>query len=199
MTSDAVGWSYTDRDHPFYVLTFPTAGHTWVYDASTGLWAERSFWNTATCLEEQYKPRTHAYAFGKHLVGDGVTGDIYWLDRDTYTDAGGAPLRRLRQGPVIADRMQWLYHRSAWLDIETGAQTSDANPQVMLAKSDDGGHALQSLGDKPLGTTGQYSTRVEWKASMGRSRQRNYQVVCTANAPFRVADAYLEVDAGSGS
>ena len=196
VTSDAVGWAYVDRDHPFYVLTFPTAGHTWAYDASTGLWAERSFWNTATCLEEQYKPRTHCYAFGKHLVGDGVTGAIYDMNRDTYTDAGGAPLRRLRQGPVIANQMQWLYHRSAWLDIETGAQTTDVSPQVMLEKSDDGGHAWTALTDKALGVTGNYSTRVEWRR-LGRSRQRNYRVVITADAPVRIADAYLQVDGGS--
>jgi hypothetical protein len=120
VTADAVGWSYVDRDHPFYLLSFPTAGATWAYDASTGLWAERAYWNTATCLWENYKPRTHCYAFGKHLVGDATTGAMYDMNRDTYTDAGGVPLRRLRQGPVIANQMQWLYHRSAWLDIETG-------------------------------------------------------------------------------
>lgn len=198
VTSDAVGWAYLDRDHPFYVLTFPTAGHTWAYDASTSRWAERSFWNTATCLEEEYKPRFHCYAFGLHLVGNGKTGAIYSLDRNTFTDAGGAPLRRVRRWPVVSKDMAWIFHRSAWLDIKTGAATTDANPQVMLEKSDDGCHAWTSLVDKPLGGTGNYQTRVEWKR-LGRSRQRNYQAVITANAPVRIMGAYPQMDLGSGS
>lgn len=40
-TSDAIGFSYIQDGHEFYVLIFPTEKKTWVYDATTGYWHER--------------------------------------------------------------------------------------------------------------------------------------------------------------
>ena len=195
-TSDAVGWAYLDRDHPFYLLSFPTAGATWAYDASTGLWAERAYWDTSTCLWAQYKPRFHCYAFGKHLVGDGATGAIYSLDRGTYTDAGGTPLRRMRQGPYASQRMQRIFHRGCWIDVETGVGNADClAPQIMFEKSDDKGKTWDSLGDKPLGAQGNPNTRVEWKR-LGSARQRAYRAIVSDPVPLHYANAYLDIEAG---
>ena len=36
--SDAIGFCYQLAGHTFYVLTFPTADHTWCYDVGTKLW-----------------------------------------------------------------------------------------------------------------------------------------------------------------
>src|SRR5581483_6676215 len=33
-TADAIGYTYQEDTHEFYVLNFPTADRTWVYDAS---------------------------------------------------------------------------------------------------------------------------------------------------------------------
>lgn len=119
--TDCVAWAYTMKGHAFCVFVFPSAGACWTYDATTGQWHERVYWNTSTGLEELYKPRFHCYGFGKHLVGDGVTGAIYHLDPNTYTDAGGTPLARMRVGPYATAEQKRLFHRSFWLDIETGA------------------------------------------------------------------------------
>jgi hypothetical protein len=40
--SDAIGYTYQQDGHPFYVLIFPSAQATWVYDVSTQLWHERA-------------------------------------------------------------------------------------------------------------------------------------------------------------
>ena len=50
--ADAIGFTYTQRGHKFYVLTFPTGGLTLVYDIAQGLWHERQSygqtrWNPA--------------------------------------------------------------------------------------------------------------------------------------------------------
>jgi hypothetical protein len=39
--TDAIGYTYQQDGHPFYVLIFPSAQATWVYDVSTQLWHER--------------------------------------------------------------------------------------------------------------------------------------------------------------
>jgi hypothetical protein len=38
--SDAVGYTYQQDGHSFYVLNFPNANTTWVYDVATGAWHE---------------------------------------------------------------------------------------------------------------------------------------------------------------
>ena len=40
--TDAIGYTYQQGGHPFYVLIFPSAGATWVYDVSTQVWHERA-------------------------------------------------------------------------------------------------------------------------------------------------------------
>ena len=40
--SDAVAYTYQQDGHAFYVLNFPTANTTWVYDAATQAWHERA-------------------------------------------------------------------------------------------------------------------------------------------------------------
>jgi hypothetical protein len=40
--TDAIAYTYQQEGHMFYVLTFPTANKTWVFDVTTGLWHERA-------------------------------------------------------------------------------------------------------------------------------------------------------------
>jgi hypothetical protein len=72
---DAHAWTYQDQGHAFYVLTFPTAQETWVYDAATGAWHERGSWDGSRFIGSPVWQ--HTYAYGKHLVGGRVTGRIY--------------------------------------------------------------------------------------------------------------------------
>ena len=41
ITADAIAYTYQEDTHDFYVLTFPTADVTWVYDGQTGLLHKR--------------------------------------------------------------------------------------------------------------------------------------------------------------
>ncbi len=39
--SDAVMMSFVDRGHPFLIISFPSAGKSWMYDSTTTLWSPR--------------------------------------------------------------------------------------------------------------------------------------------------------------
>ena len=43
--SDAIGYTYQQDGHSFYVLVFPSANTTWVYDVATQAWHERAGWD----------------------------------------------------------------------------------------------------------------------------------------------------------
>jgi hypothetical protein len=83
--ADAEAWTYQDQGHSFYVLTFPTARVTWVYDSVTGMWHERGSWDNGRFIE--IPVRCHAWAFGQHLVGGRNTGNVYRMAIDIATDA----------------------------------------------------------------------------------------------------------------
>src|SRR6185295_7462746 len=107
--SDANVFSYQEGGHTFYVLTFPTENVTWVYDLSTQQWHQRGWWNTQQGRYDAYRPSSHVFAFGKHLVGDRVTGVISEMSINFFTDADGAPLRRLRRAPYLVNEQQWVF------------------------------------------------------------------------------------------
>ena len=85
---NAVAWSYQMDGHYFYVLVFPDAGPiptSWVYDTSTDQWHERAHWSTTLIDWVPYRPGSHCFAFGKHLVGDRLTGTIYEMSNEFYS------------------------------------------------------------------------------------------------------------------
>lgn len=117
--ADTVGYSYQDQGHTFWVLYFPKANKTWVFDAATGLWHERGHWNTDTGIFTAHQSWGHVFAFGKHLVGDPFSGKLYEMSINIYTD-NETPLRRIRRTPPIATEGQWIFHHQVQIDLETG-------------------------------------------------------------------------------
>jgi hypothetical protein len=117
--SDAVGYSYQDQGHSFWVLYFPTAQKTWVYDVATGQWHERGHWNVANGTFTAHTSQNHMMAFGKHLVGDWSSGKIYQMSIAFYAD-GESPIRRVRRCPHVSTEQEWIFHHQLQVDLETG-------------------------------------------------------------------------------
>jgi hypothetical protein len=83
---DAVGFCYQEQGHVFYVLSFGVGDKTLVYDATTGLWAERNYRNPVTGQVNR-RPEIVQAVFGdKMLVGDWRNGDVYEMSRNYFTD-----------------------------------------------------------------------------------------------------------------
>lgn len=117
--SDAVGFTYQQDGHMFYVLTFPSAGKTWVYDAATGAWHERAGWANEWT---RYRPQTQAFFNNENLVGDYENGNLYALDLNSY-DYNGAEQRWLRSWralPTGQNNLNRTAQHSLQLDCETG-------------------------------------------------------------------------------
>lgn len=196
--SDSIGYTYQDQGHTFYVLNFPTADATWVYDLSTGLWSERLFWNTSTAAWEAHRGICHAFAFGLHLIGDRSTGTVYNQAIDIFTDAGGEAMRRLRRAPHLFNEGKMIFYHRFQLDMQVGVGLSTGNgsdPQILLRCSNDGGQTWGHGEWITFGALGQYFTRVVWRR-LGASRDRVFEVTVSAAVPVRINDAWLEFTAG---
>jgi hypothetical protein len=195
---DAIGYAYQDRGHTFYVLTFPTASATWVYDVSTKLWHERAYYDIAAAPAafKAHRAACHVHALGKHLVGDRENGKVYELRHDVYTD-NGAIIRRVRRAPHISRENRRLFYSSFELHLEAGnalpvGQGSD--PKVLLRWSNDGGHTWSYERELSAGLVGQY-TRRAIAYRLGSGRDRVFEVAMTDPIRWTLLDAYIEVSA----
>lgn len=117
--ADAVCYAYQEQGHTFYVMNFPTAQKTWVYDCATQTWAQRGFWNVQAGKFMQSRAGFHTFNFGMHLVGDPTTGAVYQQSASIYSDFGN-PIRRLRRAPHISNEQGRIFFTELQLDVEVG-------------------------------------------------------------------------------
>ena len=193
---DATAWIYEDQGHPFYVLNFPTAGATWVYDKNTQQWHQRGTWISEQNHFDASHPQCHTFAFGKHLVGDRDAPTIYQQDITFGSDVDGRPMRRVRRAPSIQNELNWQFFGRFQIEMEvgTGTQTGQTvNPTVLLRASNDGGQTFGNHRSANAGRIGAFGTRVFWEQN-GSARNRVFEVTVSDSTPWRLVNAFIEVD-----
>jgi hypothetical protein len=183
--ADAWSYFYSAEGHTFYVITFPTADATWVHDASTGLWHERSSYPASGPFKfGRHLGNAYAYLNGMHLLGSYRDGSIFKMQSTAYQDNGAAIVRaRSFQHMADPDGKTIFYHRFQ-IDAEVGGITDPAaNPQASLKWSDDGGQTWGNPVLTSMGKQGQYRARQVWNA-LGSGRDRVFW--WQTSAPLKV-------------
>ena len=152
--SDTIAYTYQQDGHSFYVLTFPSAGKTWVYDVATQAWHER-----ASGDDNQHRHRSNCQmAFANEIiVGDFENGNLYAFDMTVYDDNGAIQkwLRSWRALPPSQNTLKRTTHHSLQLDCESGVGLDYLDPMGSteienlydLLLLEDGGELLTETGD----------------------------------------------------
>jgi hypothetical protein len=132
--ADAVGYTYQQDGHAFYVLNFPTANTTWVYDVSTSAWHERAGWDTSNGVFTRHRGNCQMSFANEIVVGDYENGNIYALDLDVYADNGTAQkwLRSWRALPTGKNDLKRTAHHTLQLDCETGVGLNVYDPPEIV-------------------------------------------------------------------
>lgn len=200
-TADAEGLLYQEDGNLFYVLRFPVANATWVYDLSVGEWHERGEWNGTDY--DQLPIRGQVYFNNVNLVGSSTTGLIYRQSLDYATETDGATgIRWERIAPHLCQELVRHTYHSLQIDAEVGVGLSvastnpDADPQVGLQWSNDGGQSFGNAHYASLGPVGAYSTRLIWRL-LGQGRDRVFKLFGAAKVVTALTDAYLRVTPGT--
>jgi len=122
--SDAVAYTYQQEGHAFYVLIFPSANATWVFDVATGAWHERA--GFANGLLGRHRSNCQMSMAGEIVVGDYDNGNLYAFDLDVFADNGEVQkwLRSWRALPPGQNDLKRTAHHSLQLDCETGVGLS---------------------------------------------------------------------------
>lgn len=197
VVSDAQAFCYSMEGHSFFCVSFPSAGHTWVYDAASGLWHERESRDDEGRSLGRWRVGSYAKCYGLHLAGDYADNRIYLLDLDEGTEAG-LPIRRVATSPPIAAAGSRLSMSRVEIEAETGVGLTvgqGRDPAAMLEWSDDGGRTWSSEHWSTLGAIGAYRRRCRWYR-LGQFRERYLRL--TIADPVRVAilGASAEMDRG---
>lgn len=194
--ADAIGYVHQMDGHYWYVLSFPSASKTWVFDLSTQQWHERAY------LEENgdfTRHRGNCFAFwnGRHVVGDYADGRLYELSLDVYTDAGNE-IRRIRSFPHLVDDGNRVTYLSFQADMESGepsSQEPDFAPEIRLRYSDSKGGDWSNHLSTSLGMRGNYKAIARW-FRLGQARDRVFELSWSANMKTALNGAYVDAVPG---
>lgn len=166
--SDAVAYTYQQEGHAFYVLAFPTAGKTWVYDVSTGAWHERAGWFNGSFT--RHRSQCQMNFDSQTIVGDYENGNLYAFDLNVYADDNNTQkwLRSWRPIPENQNNLTRSAQHTLQLTCESGVGlelgvTSDPtiaffatsnifNATVNNIVTNDGDYLIFSMATIPSGT-----------------------------------------------
>lgn len=196
--SDAIGYTYQQEGHAFYVLIFPTAKTTWVFDVATGAWHERAAWENNAFTRHRSNCQTTLN--NDVIVGDYENGNIYKFDLNNFTDNFQTQkwLRSWRALPTGANDLNRTAQHSLQLDCETGVGLNygqGADPAVILRWSDDAGHTWSNEHWKSMGKIGEHSYRTIWRrlGMTTKLRDRVYEVSGTDPVKIAIIGAKLHL------
>lgn len=187
---DAFGYIQQMSGHYWYVLTFPTANKTWVFDSSTQHWHEREYLNEDGSSARE---RANCFAFwkGMHIVGDWENGNLYEMRLDTYNDNGNE-VRRIRSFPHLADSGNRVHYKEFKAAMQTGSAGFGKETDVRLRYSDTKGESWGGYVTANLGNRGQYLTDCRF-LRLGTARSRVFELSWTADCPTALNGAYIQI------
>jgi len=176
--SDSYAWTYLQEGHEFYCITFPTDRKTYCYDITTDSWHERAWWNGTAF--EHHLANTYAYCYGKHLVGDRRSGNIYEFSGNTYTDNSGVIRRQVVTGNLELDgRLGSISSMHVYFEPGQGLATGQGvTPVVVLEVSRDYGFSWGNEKYQEAGKIGEYKNRVLFN-QLGVSRAFTFRFTFT--------------------
>jgi hypothetical protein len=148
--SDAIAYTYQQDGHSFYVLIFPSANTTWVFDVATNLWHERAAFINGSFT--RHRSNCQMSFNNEIVVGDHELGNIYAFNLNTFTDNGAVQkwLRSWRALSTGANDLKRTAQHSLQLDIESGSISPDELIDFVLVDVTTGDDVLLTQGGDQL-------------------------------------------------
>lgn len=172
---DCQSFAYTLDGHLCAAFRFPSAGITWIYDATTGAWHERS----SNWPLESWAAVGAANVYNKTWTQHPDTGAVGELSPDVYTEWGN-PIRREWTYQSIYQNGRRISHRSVEIAVETGVGSAQGpEPKIRLEMSNDGGRTFINLPERGIGAQSQTIRKVRW-SGLGSSEDRVYRASYSA-------------------
>lgn len=191
--SDAIVNTVQAQSLDFVIFSFPTDGKTWAYVEDYGLWFELEHGTAG----DRWRGNSIIEVYGKTIVADYATGNIYELDPDTFTDNGATTVRERIFAPLAGEkfsRPRQFYQMSEFgLSIETGlGNASERNPLIAVAFSTDGGKSWSNERFKKVGQEGEYRKDVKVNSNQ-HFKDLTVRLRYTEPNKFSLYSSYIKV------
>ena len=188
---DAIGYTYQEEGHTFYVLTFPTGDATWVYDLATKGWHQRAYLDKSTGILHRDRGSTFCNFAGVNHLGDWNNGVIYASGIEYYTD-NGDPVYRERAWEIPDNEHVRVRLDEVELISLTGDGDGSGGEQIVwLQVSRDAGRTWGYERQKTLGLVGKRKARARWRR-LGSGRDTVLKVATTTASRVSWIGANIE-------
>ena len=191
--ADAQAIAFMVTGHPMYLITFPSANQSWMYDEQSKTWGQVTDTNGNVFWGNKY-----AYFQNQLVISDSRNGNLYFMQGSASTDNGSVIPMEVWSKHIWNDDK---YVGIPWIqvDIESGVGLvtgQGSTPVIDLQVSDDGGNSFYSVGYSSMGALGQYTQRVTW-SSLGSARDRVLKLRITDPVKRIITGASAEIVGGS--
>jgi hypothetical protein len=185
-TADASAYSFMLGGHPMYVINFPSAGASWLYDGLAKQWSQ---------INSDGLTRDSAdFSFNflnDTILSDYSTGKLYRLDPNAVTDNGSAINVQITTETIADPDLNRLTVNRLRIDVAVGggnANDPGSDPQIGLEVSRDNGETWGAQMMRSLGKLGNYRKTVEWDM-LGTARNFVFRLSMSDPVKFTLISA----------
>ena len=186
-TDDAYADSIMWDGHEWYILNFPTAKRTYVFDTN-GDWFQWESWDDEAADFVGHPALDFIYFDGSYLFLDGTT-NIKELKRDVYKHGDDVMSSVFITGVQHVDE-QRVFLRNLIFDMAAGVGETAT---MEMAISRDAGRTFEWLEPKGLGAIGDYRHRVQWH-HLGSGHNVVLKSRITAEVERQIIRGVIDVD-----
>lgn len=198
---DAIGWCLKIDGQGFYWLTFPTAGKSLLYSTTYNYWTHLAY-GTDSDNPERHLANSHIYINGKNYVADYNNGNVYELDKATFTDNSAARLRIRVMSPLTGEQLGLLGRRITVGRLQLQAQIGvglatgqGVDPLLMIQASGDGGKTWGNIQHVSIGELGDYVQIVKFDQFVN-GRSIVYRIMCSDPVYMSIFGGMADVSDG---
>lgn len=183
----AFAFTYEDRGHKVFYLTFPD-GPTWGFDVWSGEFHRRESYGL-----RRWRLNTLTRSRGAWIGGDYANGKLYRLDWHAFDEAG-APLVSRRRTAVMHAAGNTIGVMGLRLAFDVGrANVGIDDHFCSIRYSDDGGHNFTDARLASLGAAGEYRTDVT-EHRLGCTEQRIWEIEVSSPAKRDLLAASVKLE-----
>jgi len=164
--SNAIADTYSQDGHVFAVFT--VGDYTLVYDDTasrlleTPVWHERQSGFTNGLGHKRWRGQHICKAYGKLLIGDNDSGNIGYLDLDTYYEFGDRIERVIVSQPFDVKGTPF-FQDEIEMFIESGVGNANSTNPVWLMSYTNDGKTWSEARERAMGKVGEYLKRLVWR------------------------------------
>lgn len=188
--------------HFFYILNFPNAEETFVYDMTTSQMMGRACWHTWNSFDGNGSftrniGQGFLYFSGYYVTGDYAEGNLCILSMtENFDVTSDRSVIVERTSPHLSAEMKTIFHSQLIFDFATGTtEVQSLDPQVMMQFSDDGGKTWSDERWESCGRIGEYQLKVQFD-QLGSTNSRVYRIRGSDDQYWALSGASIDVEPG---